>query len=262
MRDDFPQYVVDVLAKRVGMRCSNPACRQPTSGPRSDSSKVVSIGVASHITAASFGGPRFDSSLTPEQRGSVTNGIWLCQNCAKLVDNDIELYKVKVLLDWKNLAETSALSDLNGDINFQVQSSPVIDIAKVSFSWKRLLITSDLHKYKIETIVHNVGNKPLKDYHLDFTFPTAVIEQPDNHSLFVPNRSDDLSSLFRYIARDQKDIIYPGDKVVLITLEYHMTTTLYWIHDKLFMSPIKASLYCENEQEFLIEDTFAEFQCF
>jgi hypothetical protein len=33
-------------------------------------------------------GPRYDPVLTVEQRCSVANGIWLCQNCAKLIDND------------------------------------------------------------------------------------------------------------------------------------------------------------------------------
>lgn len=33
-RDDFNPEVKDVLAKRVGARCSNPNCRQTTSGPR------------------------------------------------------------------------------------------------------------------------------------------------------------------------------------------------------------------------------------
>jgi hypothetical protein len=32
-RDEFLDDTKDLLAKRVGMRCSNPNCRQPTSGP-------------------------------------------------------------------------------------------------------------------------------------------------------------------------------------------------------------------------------------
>jgi hypothetical protein len=35
-RDDFNLKTKDTLAKRVGMRCSNPDCRQPTSGPETD----------------------------------------------------------------------------------------------------------------------------------------------------------------------------------------------------------------------------------
>ena len=34
MRDDFDLKTKDTLASRVGYRCSNPGCRQPTGRPR------------------------------------------------------------------------------------------------------------------------------------------------------------------------------------------------------------------------------------
>lgn len=74
MRDDFSAATKELLAKRVGYRCSNPDCRQPTSGPQEDPSKAINVGVAAHITAASPDGPRFDPSLTPEQRSSTEVG--------------------------------------------------------------------------------------------------------------------------------------------------------------------------------------------
>lgn len=77
-------------------------------GPQIDSDKSVNIGVAAHITAASPGGPRYDGSLSPEERSSPENGVWLCQNCAKLVDNDPRQYPSDVLSDWKIEAETAA----------------------------------------------------------------------------------------------------------------------------------------------------------
>ena len=110
MRDDFLKPVLDTLAKRVGYRCSNPGCRKPTSGPHTDGAKAVNVGVGSHITAASPGGPRYDPSLTPDQRRSVENGIWLCQNCGKLVDNDEARYTPAGLREWRRVAETEALA--------------------------------------------------------------------------------------------------------------------------------------------------------
>jgi len=109
MRDDFTAEVKDVLAKRVGMRCSNPNCRQTTSGPRTDPSKAVNVGVAAHITAASKRGPRFDPRLCSEERAAAHNGIWLCQNCAKLVDNDEVRFPVGLLRRWKQLSEEATL---------------------------------------------------------------------------------------------------------------------------------------------------------
>ena len=67
---------------------------------------------AVHITAASKGGPRHDSTLSESQRSSPENGIWLCQNCAKLVDNDIKKYSARRLRHWKVLAEKRAFARL------------------------------------------------------------------------------------------------------------------------------------------------------
>jgi hypothetical protein len=108
MRDDFPLKVVDILAKRVGMRCSNPGCQLPTSGPCDESTKSVNVGVAAHITAASLGGPRFDPNLSREERSSIENGIWLCQTCSKLIDNDTIRYTINSLRNWKRDAEKAA----------------------------------------------------------------------------------------------------------------------------------------------------------
>jgi hypothetical protein len=108
MRDDFSVSVKDELAKRVGYACSNPRCRRPTSGPQSTPLGTVNIGVAAHITAASPGGPRYDSSLSTAQRTSAENGIWLCQTCAKLIDSDQSGFTPARLAEWKADTESAA----------------------------------------------------------------------------------------------------------------------------------------------------------
>ena len=111
-RDDFSTATKDLLAKRVAFKCSNPGCRQPTSGPQADPSGTVNLGVAAHITAASPDGPRYDPTLTPAQRVLPDNGIWLCQTDGKLVDNDEVRFTVEGLRDWKARAEAAAARDL------------------------------------------------------------------------------------------------------------------------------------------------------
>jgi hypothetical protein len=108
MSDDFSEQVKRALAARAGNLCSNPECRALTSGPQDDPSKSVNLGVAAHITAASPGGPRYDPGLSPEERRSAENGIWLCQNCAKLVDNEPVRFTVGMLKKWKEDAEAEA----------------------------------------------------------------------------------------------------------------------------------------------------------
>jgi hypothetical protein len=112
VRDDFPKTVLETLAKRVGYRCSNPACRKLTSGPHTDDTKALNVGVGAHITAASPGGPRYDTALTAEQRRSADNGVWLCHTCGKLVDNDEMRYPIALLREWRQKAEEAALQEI------------------------------------------------------------------------------------------------------------------------------------------------------
>ena len=140
MADDFPQAVKDTLAKRVGFRCSRPDCRATTSGPHSDPSKVVNVGVACHITAASEGGPRYDAGLTSEQRKHVENGIWLCQTHSKLIDNDTVRFTVDVLRRWKQTSEQMTQQELDA-----MTSSGSRDLLGTSGRLTAILLESTEH---------------------------------------------------------------------------------------------------------------------
>ncbi len=88
MHDEFSERTKRVIQERAGNRCSNPECSVLTSGPNAHPERSTKTGVAVHISAASPGGPRYNPHLTPAQRQSAENGIWLCQNCAHFVDTD------------------------------------------------------------------------------------------------------------------------------------------------------------------------------
>jgi len=107
-RDDFRQKTINALSRRVAYLCSNPSCRIPTVGPEQGGDGTVIVGVAAHITAAAPGGPRYDQSLTREQRRDQSNGIWLCQNHGKQVDADEKHFTVETLRAWKQAAESAA----------------------------------------------------------------------------------------------------------------------------------------------------------
>lgn len=102
-RDDFSQATKSRLAKEARYHCSNPSCRKLTSAPTSDGQKEVNIGVAAHICAAApgFGARRYRADMTPEQRKSHENGIWLCQDCAKAIDSDDPVFTEAFLHNWK-----------------------------------------------------------------------------------------------------------------------------------------------------------------
>lgn len=117
-RDDFPQAIKDRLGNRVGWRCSNPDCRKSTRGASENPQDIINIGVAAHICAAASGGPRYDPNMSPDERKSADNGIWLCQSCSKLIDDDVIRYNINLLHVWKENAERLAIAELQS-------SSPV-----------------------------------------------------------------------------------------------------------------------------------------
>ena len=127
-RDDFNAKTKDILGKRVGFLCSNPACRANTIGPNSNPNKATIIGEAAHITAASQKGPRFDETMDPLQRQNIANGIWLCSKCADLIDKDEALYTVPLLQEWRENAEREMTLRINGVIEEKVSPNLDIDI--------------------------------------------------------------------------------------------------------------------------------------
>lgn len=112
MRDDFPRQTITEIAKGVGYRCSNPECARPTVGATATYDGIITIGVAAHICAASPGGPRYNPAQTREERRAKDNGIWLCQNCGRLVDADAQKFTVEALIGWKRAAQERVFREL------------------------------------------------------------------------------------------------------------------------------------------------------
>lgn len=105
-RDDFTPTTIQHLAQRAGYMCAQPNCKQLTVGPSEDrKSRVTMVGVAAHITAAAAGGPRYDARLSPEDRASEANGLWMCQTHGKLIDDTASRHNVAQLKRWKKQHE-------------------------------------------------------------------------------------------------------------------------------------------------------------
>lgn len=165
-RDDFPVRVRDGLSRRVALRCSNPNCRQVTSGPHDDDpGRATSIGVAAHITAACEGGPRYDDTLTPRQRAAAHNGIWLCQNCAKMIDSDILRFSEPLLREWKRKAELAARTEVERPHRLRQPEAPSSDtgIAPIlTFEGTARYVAGPQNYGSIvaEGILRNIGSRP------------------------------------------------------------------------------------------------------
>ena len=257
-RDDFSKPTVDTLAKRVGVRCSNPSCRKLTTGPRTDSSYIVNIGVGAHISAASPDGPRYNSSLTTEQRQAPENGIWLCQNCAKLVDNDPDRYPVDILRAWKIHAEASALAEIEG----RTETEPIDCSAEIELSYERERIRSERHDYQLQVTLTNRGSKPLGPFHIDLEIPARVAHCPEKQQLYVRGRSTKDVAFFRVDSESLDYEIYPGDTKLVMGVHYYMDHDIVWSRGDLFEKPVKATLYRPGFRPFTLERRFLEFQIF
>lgn len=110
-RDEFGSLTIKTIAARAGYRCSNPTCFKLTSRPDPVTDAAINSGVAAHICAASPGGPRYDETMSPDERKSSENGIWLCQMCSRVIDVAPEAYPIETLRAWKKYGETQAARD-------------------------------------------------------------------------------------------------------------------------------------------------------
>lgn len=83
-----------------GNRCANPDCH------RELFKNGVQLGEIAHIKAASPNGPRYDASMTDDERRDYANLILLCGDCNKIIDGNPQKYPVELLYDWKRNHES------------------------------------------------------------------------------------------------------------------------------------------------------------
>jgi len=172
-RDNFTKPTIDILAKRVGFICSNPECKKHTVGPNKIEDKATLIGIAAHITAASPGGPRYDENLTIEQRKHIRNGIWLCSNCATLIDKDENAFTITLLQEWKYNAEIEMRNAILGtlDIEKPKQQYPFIEADLIrSSSFRANRGYSPRNREKFGGNVIPAGGKPIILWELSWRY--------------------------------------------------------------------------------------------
>jgi len=227
MREEFTEDVKRSAAARVGNRCSNPECRALTSGPQEDPTKALNVGVAAHITAASPPGPRYAARLTAEARRHPDNAIWLCQTCAKLVDNDPQRFTVEDLRSWKRQAEAVALTAVGKTFSSPAGLAGTAGLPPLSLS---LRIEPNVgyaapqgrieHAFRVS--LRNVSQDEVVEYRVEIEFPAGLVATPSSYAFhWVRERSGPEVDFFRFtqqVRRPQQ--IYPGDTVEVFSLQY------------------------------------------
>jgi hypothetical protein len=105
-RDDFSPSTKELLAKKSGYICAYPECKRMTvAGSDDRKSGITMTGVAAHITAASKKGPRYDPTMSSDERASESNGVWTCQIHGKFIDDNPSKCTVEELRRWKSQHE-------------------------------------------------------------------------------------------------------------------------------------------------------------
>jgi hypothetical protein len=151
------------LAKRAAHRCSAPSCQKVTSGPHSEAEKSVDIGEAAHIRGGKPGSARYVSEMTSEERRSISNGIWLCRFCAKMIDNDENRFSVDILYEWKRTHEERILHELGSEPGqneerqrikklFENESPPALQLALDKPPYWEYLLTIELFRERVNRL--------------------------------------------------------------------------------------------------------------
>jgi len=196
-RDDFPLNVKRALAGRAGNRCS--VCQKSTSGPGPTKGVARSDGVAAHITAASQGGPRFDTSLSHEERRSAANGIWVCTQHGREIDAAESTYSVELLRSLKKIREESATRELQQRSNQPDQSAVLIEIPYVTTNYKLFeVIERQIYTYPTTAALRDLLRAADQPSKLLDLVPDVIIGTWESHPNVVGILSTLLSNNIDY----------------------------------------------------------------
>jgi hypothetical protein len=146
--DRFTRAVVTTLAKRAANQCSNPRCGAITSGPSSEPYASVNVGEAAHIYGANPGSARYDPQMGSSDRGAISNAIWLCGNCHKLIDDDPIRYPAGLLFEWQREHERridSQVGKVAADIRKRYEERHLEEFGKLSYLAERLILEKEAY---------------------------------------------------------------------------------------------------------------------
>ncbi len=165
IEDRFKAAIIATLAKRAANRCSNPDCRATTSGPAEDPGGSINVGEAAHIFGANPGAARFDPNMTPLERSEISNAIWLCSNCHKMIDDDPSQYPAGLLFAWQREHEryiSRILGKAGAEIRQKYEDKFLDEFGKISPLAGRILLEKQKHwEYKLTCEIIRYETSPI-----------------------------------------------------------------------------------------------------
>lgn len=106
-------------------------------------SGAINIGEAAHIYGANPGSARYDPGMESVDRGAITNAIWLCGNCHKMIDDDPDKYPAGLLFEWhreheKEIAER--VGKTAADVRRRYEKRHLEGLGRLSYLAERLVL--------------------------------------------------------------------------------------------------------------------------
>jgi hypothetical protein len=141
--------------------------------------------------------------MTPTERSTITNGIWLCRRCARIIDLDEKRYTIEVLFEWKRTHEGKMELQLidNGwqrkvqEINlrpFESESPAAQQIAIDKPQYWEYLLTVELLRSKLVYI-----KRDFTDLQRGLIYrPSRILDQKE-FLIWVKEKISDLLALIR-----------------------------------------------------------------
>ena len=203
MNPDFNKKTIETLAKRAAYKCSNPECRVNTVGPNSNPEKSTKIGEAAHIFGARIGSKRYNSEMNDTARAEITNSIWLCRNCHKLMDTDETKYTPNILFAWREKHEeyiSSTLGNNTDQIIYKEQTSILADFKDYPPIIKRIILDKPYGwEYRLTAELMRYFNTPLfrklKDLKEGLYLKNITTIEPEKSFTWIQDRLNEMSKI-------------------------------------------------------------------
>lgn len=201
--DRFKQSVVLTLARRAANRCSNPDCGAITSGPTDAPDGAVNVGETAHIYGANPGSARYAPDMVSADRSAITNAIWLCGNCHKLIDDDPMKYPAGLLFEWQREHErriAEQVGKVAAEVRQRYEKRHLEEFGRLSYLAERLivekgdyweyLLTAEVLRYEIAPVVRrwNALKRGL------YVKPFVRIEKEDSFA-WLSDRSHEIGGI-------------------------------------------------------------------
>ena len=206
---DFSRDTVDKLGRRAGFHCSNPDCGALTSGPQEGNIGAINIGEAAHIYGARPGSARYTVTLSSAARGDITNGIWLCRNCHKLVDSDPQRYTPELLFKWR-IERESDIAERLGKPGEQIRQEVTTDryrefLARSPLAYQIAIEKPQFWEYKLTIALLQEPIAAIRQEYDDLSkglLPQDYsILKPEEFGLWSHAKLDELSAIIEALSK-------------------------------------------------------------